>query len=229
MPHVLVVGNGIQPWDLLFAEHGHAASATPAGLAALEAAVADRPDVILVDLPGSATDGPELVRMIRSVTPAPMIVAMPGDDVAAIVAALGAGADDYLITPATAAEADTRIRGVVRRSSGVPVAEPPLTVGELRIAPHARRATLGGAVLDLTPREFDLLHYLARRAGRVVTRRELLTEVWRQPEDAAGKTIDVHVSWLRRKLGETARHPRLLHTVPGVGIRLVATPDPAAR
>ena len=72
--------------------------------------------------------------------------------------------------------------------------------------------------LDLTPREFDLLCYLAERAGSVVTKRELLAEVWRQPYGGADKTVDVHLSWLRRKLGETAQEPRYLHTVRGVGV-----------
>ena len=74
--------------------------------------------------------------------------------------------------------------------------------------------------LDLSRREFDLLHYLALHAGQVVTRRDLLTHVWRMPYGGADKTVDVHVSWLRRKLGETAQHPRYLHTVRGVGIKL---------
>ena len=83
---------------------------------------------------------------------------------------------------------------------------------------------MDGLALDLTPREFDLLRYLAERAGQVVTRRELLAEVWRQPYGGADKTVDVHLSWLRRKLGETAQEPRYLHTVRSVGVRLEA-PD----
>jgi DNA-binding response OmpR family regulator len=93
-------------------------------------------------------------------------------------------------------------------------------VGGLHIDPGARTATLDGAGLDLTPREFDLLHHLAARAGQVVTKRELLSEVWQVPYGGADKTVDVHLSWLRRKLGETAQQPRYLHTVRGVGIRL---------
>ena len=85
-------------------------------------------------------------------------------------------------------------------------------------------SNLDGAPLDLSRREFDLLHYLALRAGQVVTRRDLLTHVWRLPYGGADKTVDVHVSWLRRKLGETAQHPRYLHTVRGVGIKLSPPP-----
>src|SRR5947208_286661 len=97
-----------------------------------------------------------------------------------------------------------------------------LEVGGLRLDPYGHEATLDGAPLDLSRREFDLLHYLALHAGQVVTRRDLLTHVWRMPYGGADKTVDVHVSWLRRKLGETAQQPCYLHTVRGVGIKLSA-------
>ena len=96
-----------------------------------------------------------------------------------------------------------------------------VSVGGLQLDSKSRDATLDDVRLDLTPREFDLLHYLASRAGEVVTKRELLTEVWRLPYGGADKTVDVHLSWLRRKLGETALEPRFLHTVRGVGVKLV--------
>jgi DNA-binding response OmpR family regulator len=104
-----------------------------------------------------------------------------------------------------------------------------LEAGGLRVDPDAHEATLDGAPLDLSPREFDLLLYLAQRPGQVVTRRDLLTHVWQLPYGGADKTVDVHVSWLRRKLGETAQEPRYLHTVRGVGIKLsppTGTPGP---
>ncbi len=94
-------------------------------------------------------------------------------------------------------------------------------MGELELDVRARRVRLGARELDLTPKEFDLLAYLAARPGQVVPKRELLTEVWRQPYGGADKTIDVHLSWLRRKLGESAQHPRYLQSVRGVGVKLV--------
>ena len=90
------------------------------------------------------------------------------------------------------------------------------------VDPRARIARLDGRPLDLTPREFDLLRYLAEHGGHVVTKRELLAEVWHQAYGGAEKTVDVHLSWLRRKLNETAQQPRYLHTVRGVGVRLDA-------
>jgi DNA-binding response OmpR family regulator len=95
-------------------------------------------------------------------------------------------------------------------------------VGGLWLDAEAYEAVLDGLPLDLSRREFDLLHYLARHAGQVVPKRDLLTHVWRMPYGGADKTIDVHVSWLRRKMGETAQQPRYLHTVRGVGIKLAA-------
>ena len=95
-----------------------------------------------------------------------------------------------------------------------------LVVGQLVIDAARRTVELDGSSLDLAPKEFDMLYYLARRSGEVVTKRELLTEVWRMTYSGTDKTVDVHVSWLRRKLGENARAPRYLHTVRGVGLRL---------
>ena len=96
-----------------------------------------------------------------------------------------------------------------------------LEVGELRLDLDSHEATLRGEVLDLTARAFDLLAYLAANPGRMVGKRELLAEVWRQPYGGADKTVDVHISWLRKALGETAAEPVYLHTKRGVGVRLI--------
>jgi DNA-binding response OmpR family regulator len=185
----------------------------------LQTALAERPDLVVLDLGLPDLDGRELLRMLRAVSPVPVIVATARDDEAEIVRVLDAGADDYLVKPFTAAQLDARVRAVLRRGSerADPIA---LTIGGLRIDAGARTASMDGTALDLTPREFDLLHHLATRAGQVVTKRELLSEVWQVPYGGADKTVDVHLSWLRRKLGETAQEPRYLHTVRGVGIRL---------
>ena len=100
-----------------------------------------------------------------------------------------------------------------------------MTVGELTVDPRSRRVTHAGVPVELSPKEFDPLAYLAARAGTVVSKRELLTEVWQIPYGGSDKTVDVHLSWLRRKLGESAAAPRLLQTVRGVGFRL-AEPEP---
>lgn len=227
MPHILVVEDESQVRSaLLRALHdcGYATSWAEAGMSGLEQAVRDRPDLVLVDLGLPDVDGHEVLRMLRAVSRVPVIVVTAREEEADIVRALDAGADDYLVKPFGAAQLDARIRAVLRRSGAGGRTEETLTVGPLVIDAAARTATVDGRPLELAPREFDLLVYLCQRAGTVVTKRELLAEVWRAPYGAADKTVDVHLSWLRRKLGETAEAPRLLHTVRGVGIRFGVAP-----
>jgi len=156
--------------------------------------------------------------MLRGVSAVPVIVATARDDESEVVRLLDAGADDYVVKPYSASQLDARIRAVLRR--GGTTASGEMVVGGLTVDVDRRHAALDGQTLDLSRLEFDLLAHLARRSPEVVTRRELLAEVWRQPHGGGDKTIDVHLSWLRRKLGESAGHPRYLHTVRGVGIQL---------
>lgn len=182
------------------------------------------PDVVILDLGLPDLDGAEALKMLRGVSDVPVIVATARDDETEIVRLLNAGADDYLIKPFSGEHLSARLGAVLRRSgrSG-PMAVH--QVGGLHVDPDRREVTLDGEPLELTRREFDLLAYLAARSGRVVTRRELLAEVWRQAY-GDDQTIDVHLSWLRRKLGETAAAPRYLHTVRGVGVRLAEPAEP---
>ncbi|MQA98429.1 MAG: response regulator [Streptosporangiales bacterium] len=202
-------------------ERGHATSSAPTAMAGLRAAVDERPDLVVLDLGLPDLDGRDMLRMLRAVSDVPVIVATARDEEPEMVGALDAGADDYVVKPYSADQLDARIRAVLRRA-GEPKPDTAVTVGGLRIDLRTREATLDGAPLELAPKEFDLLHYLAVRAGEVVAKRELLTEVWRLPYGGADKTVDVHISWLRRKLGETAQEPRYLHTVRGVGVKLAA-------
>ena len=202
-------------------DSGHAVRTEARGADALRVVVDWRPDVLVLDLGLPDLDGSDVLRMVRGVSAVPVIVATARDDEAEVVRLLDAGADDYVIKPYSAAQLDARIRAVLRRGSdGGADARAPITVGDLEVDPDRRTATLAGELLELSRLEFDLLAHLARRSPEVVTRRELLAEVWRQPHGGADKTIDVHLSWLRRKLGESATAPRYLHTVRGVGIKL---------
>jgi two-component system, OmpR family, KDP operon response regulator KdpE len=204
-------------------ERGHAMSSTATAMDGIQRILDDTFDLVVLDLGLPDVDGRDALRMLRSVSRIPVIVATARDDEAAIVDALDNGADDYLIKPFGSAQLEARIRAVLRRI-GEDGDEPrAVVVGELRIDPAAREATLRGNRLDLTPREFEVLSYLAARVGTVVTRRELLVEVWRLP-GGGDKTVDVHLSWLRRKLGESATRPRYLHTIRGVGVKLAAPP-----
>ncbi|GAA1931654.1 response regulator transcription factor [Streptomyces sodiiphilus] len=180
-------------------------------------------DVVILDLGLPDLDGGEALKMLRGVTDVPVIIATARDDEAGIVRLLNDGADDYLVKPFSVEHLAARMAAVLRRSRGVrgPGQDSALRVGGLVVDPLRRRAELDGRALDLTRREFDLLAFLAARPGVVVARRELLSEVWQQAY-GDDQTIDVHLSWLRRKLGETAARPRYLHTLRGVGVKLEA-------
>jgi two-component system, OmpR family, KDP operon response regulator KdpE len=204
-------------------EKGHAVVSVPTAMSALQQVTGTPPDLVILDLGLPDMDGYQVLRMLRAVSAVPVIVATARDYESEIVKVLDAGADDYMVKPFGPGQVDARIRAVLRRVSdeGAEGAGP-VVVGTLRLDLHARETTLDGVPLDLSPREFELLHYLAVRAGQVVAKRELLTQVWRMPYGGADKTVDVHLAWLRRKLGESAQQPRYLHTVRGVGIKLAA-------
>lgn len=201
-------------------EQGHVVSSVDAGLPALRRVVTDRPQLVVLDLGLPDVDGREVLRMLRGASTVPVIIATARDDDAEAVRLLRAGADDYVVKPFTVQQLDARIRAVLRRTEGSERPRP-VAVGGLEVDPRTRQAHLDGEQLELTVKEFGLLLYLAERAGTVVPKRELLVQVWRQPPGGADKTVDVHLSWLRRKLGESASAPRYLHTVRGEGIKLV--------
>jgi DNA-binding response OmpR family regulator len=202
---------------------GHVVSTSNTGMSGLEAAVDNAPDVVLLDLGLPDIDGLQVLAMLRAVSEVPVIIITARDDDADMVKALDGGADDYVVKPFGVEQVEARLRAVLRRS-GSAVSEGPLVVGGLTIDPLTRQVTLDEVPVDLSRKEFDLLLALVQRAGEVVTKRELLADVWRQTYGGGDRTVDVHLSWLRRKLGETAAAPRYLHSVRGVGVRLAA-PD----
>jgi two-component system KDP operon response regulator KdpE len=203
------------------AERGHSVRATGRAAEALRDVVDWGPDVVVLDLGLPDIDGADVLKMLRAVSAVPIVVATARDDEQEIVRLFDAGADDYVVKPYSVDHLEARIRAVLRRSGGTTTAGDVLQVGQLRIDMRRREVTLGGRALDLSRKEFDVLALLARRGGEVVTKRELLAEVWRQPYGGGDKTVDVHISWIRRKLGETAVEPRYLQTVRGVGVKLV--------
>jgi DNA-binding response OmpR family regulator len=148
-----------------------------------------------------------------------------GDETDRVVG-LELGADDYVVKPFSARELVARMRAVLRRTEARPAGgeDEPIHVGALVVEPSRRMASVDGTRLDLSRKEFDVLSLLAREAGRVVTRERLLEEVWDTTWFGSTKTLDVHVSGLRRKLGDDPAAPRFIHTVRGVGFRL-ATED----
>jgi two-component system response regulator RegX3 len=182
---------------------------------ALEAAPSD---LVLLDLRLPDVDGLDVCRRLRERSDVPIIVVTARGEEADRVVGLELGADDYVVKPFGLRELIARIRAVTRRTGTRRSTAEPLRVGALEVDERARRATLDGRELELTPKEFDLLASLARDPGAAISRRRLLEEVWETTWYGSAKTIDVHVAALRRKLGD----PGWIETVRGVGFRLRA-------
>jgi DNA-binding response OmpR family regulator len=200
-------------------EAGYGVGAAASGLAGVAQALEEACDAVVVAFPLPDLRPGQFLGMLRAVGDLP-VVAIAGEGVG-VVEVLDAGADDVVAAPADAGEIAARLRAVLRRTAGSSDEAAPLRIGGLEIDPGAREASVDGRAVELSRREFDLLLALARRPNRVVSKRELMSEVWEQPYGGADKTVDVHLSWLRRKLGESAAEPRYLRTVRGVGIKLI--------
>jgi len=180
------------------------------------------PDAVILDLGLPDLEGADVLAMIRSLSDVPVLIATARDDDTQVVRLLDAGADDYIIKPYSAAQILARVRAVLRRQgTGGEALSTEVRVADLVIDPLGREVRLGGELLTLTRKEFDLLLYLAQRPGQVVSKDHLLADVWNLPFGGGDRTVDVHVSWLRRKLGESAAEPRFLQSIRGVGVKLV--------
>jgi DNA-binding response OmpR family regulator len=193
--------------------------------AALELAREVDPDVVLLDIMLPDGSGFDVCRELRRDSQVPIIMVTARGEEADRIVGLELGADDYVTKPFSAREVAARIRAVLRRAETPPPdtqAEQQFELGELRVDVSRRLASLAGRPLELARKEFDVLALLAGEAGRVVTRERLLEEVWDTTWFGSTKTLDVHVSALRRKLGDDPAAPRYLHTVRGVGFRLTA-------
>jgi DNA-binding response OmpR family regulator len=223
VPHIVLIEDDVDIRRLAaraLSDQGHDVESADRALAGLELAVKGRPDLVIMDLGLPDVDGTELLRMIRSVSQVPVIVITARGADESVVATLDSGADDYLVKPFSMSQLQARVRAVLRRHTGDEKTERHV-VGDLVVDVPARNAMLRDEPLDLSPKEFDLLALLVERVGEVLTKRELLAEVWREPYGGSEHTIDVHISWLRRKLGESAQEPVYIHTVHGVGVKLV--------
>ena len=191
---------------------------------ALAAAAMRPPEALIVDLVLPAGTGTEVVRELRTWSSAPVIVLSAVGDEHEKIAALDAGADDYVTKPVGIDELIARLRAVLRRAT--PSAEPVLTIGELQLDLEKRELRVGGKPVHLTPHQFDLLRVLASNEGKLLTHRAILQEVWGPGYGSESNLLHVHVSQLRRKIEPDPARPRYLLTEPGAGYRLV---DPADR
>jgi DNA-binding response OmpR family regulator len=190
------------------------------GHRALEVASSRLPDLLVLDLGLPGIDGLEVCRRLRAAGRGiPVLMLTARADEVDFVVGLDAGADDYVAKPFRLAELLARIRALLRRQ-----APGAIDVNGVRMDLAARVVTVDGAEISLANKEFELLRVLIQHAGKVVTRDEILTEVWSDPELKSSKTLDMHMSWLRRKLGEGGPGPaeRRIATVRGVGFRFNA-------
>ena len=182
-----------------------------------------RPDLVLLDLMLPDGSGLDVCRELRASSNVPIIILSARGEEADRVVGLELGADDYVVKPFSAREVIARIRAVLRRvQSPAAGGEGPIEIGAVRLDPARRAASLGGEPLELARKEFDLLALLMREAGAVVTRERLIDEVWDVNWFGSTKTLDVHVSALRKKLGDDPSASRYIHTVRGVGFRFAA-------
>lgn len=201
--------------------HGYSISEAPSGQAGILEASMTRPDLIILDLGLPDMDGTEVLQQIREWYTAPVLVLTVRDDEAGKVFALDHGADDYVTKPFGIGELMARIR-VALRHVAHQSEEPVVTTGPLTLDIAKRTVTLSGEPVRLTPIEYDLLKVLMINAGRVMTHRHLLKEVWgEQNYETAGHYLRVYVGHLRKKIEDDPTRPKLIVTEPGVGYRLV--------
>ncbi len=199
--------------------HGYAIFEAGDGQSALSAVSADRPDLVILDLGLPDLDGIEVTRLLREWTRIPIIILSVRGQEADKIAALDAGADDYVTKPFGAGELLARMRVALRRAgqSGV---EPVFTNDDLMVDLTRRVVTVAGREVQLTPTEYDLLRVLVTNAGKVLTHRQLLREVWGMGYEQEMHMLRVNISNLRRKIEPDLSRPHYIVTEPGVGYRL---------
>jgi len=196
------------------------------GKQALEKARSLNPDLVILDIMMPEMDGLTVCKELRKTTNVPVIILTArGDDIDKIVG-LEVGADDYVTKPFSGAELVARIRAVLRRSADVPATTSSLlAAGDLVLNLDTRTLTQGGEPVDLTVKEFELLRLLLEHSGKVVRREKLIADVWDTNWFGSTKTLDVHVSALRRKLGDDPATPRYIHTARGIGFRFASSDE----
>ena len=230
VPRVLLVEDEesiVTPFVRALARNGFEPIVARTAAEALRTAGTSEIDVVLLDLGLPDGDGRDVCRELRRESDVPIIMLTARGTETDKIVGLELGADDYVVKPFAIDEVIARIRAVLRRYHRPEAAPDSVSTGDLRIDLAARRVWRSGDELKLTRKEFDLLARLAADAGNVVSREALMSDVWDENWFGSTKTLDVHVAWLRKKLGDDPVGPAHIETVRGVGFRLVATPEPA--
>lgn len=206
-----------------FRKNGYHVVTAKDGVEGLQAARRARPDVVVLDLMLPRMDGMEVCRRLRADSDVPIIMLTAKGEEFDRVMGLELGADDYLAKPFSMRELMARVRALLRRSAPRATAREDALIqaGDIAIDPRGRTVRRAGAEVALKPKEFDLLLFLARNAGKVFTREQMLERVWGYQFFGGSRTVDVHVRWLREKLEDDPAHPQHLLTVRGVGYKFV--------
>lgn len=223
-PVILVVDDEMQILRVLRASlpaRGYEVRTAPGGVEALDELRRQMPDLLVLDLMMPGMTGLEVCRRVREFSELPIIVLSAKGEERDKVAALDAGADDYVTKPFGMEELLARVRAVLRRQTMAGAALTTLTVGDLTIATDERRVTVAGREVKLTPKEFEVLKYLVSNAGKVVTHRALLQAVWGVEASEQTEYLRVFVNQLRRKIESDPQRPRYLRTEPWIGYRFL--------
>ncbi|HET9531038.1 MAG TPA: response regulator transcription factor [Blastocatellia bacterium] len=221
-PVILVVDDEPQILRVMRASlpaRGYEVRTTPGGEEALDEIRKESLDLIILDLVMPKMSGLEVCRRIREFSSVPIIVLSAKGSEADKITALDLGADDYVTKPFSLDELLARVRAVLRRSHATEANEAVLKVGDLVIDVDERRVTVAGTEVRLTPKEFDVLKYLVRSSGKVVTHRALLQAVWGSESSEQTEYLRVFINQLRRKIEPDPQHPRYILTEPWVGYR----------
>jgi two-component system response regulator RegX3 len=217
----------VRPLTAALERDGFAVEVAGTAARAIELGRTITPDLVLLDLMLPDGSGFDVCRELTRSGDLPVIMLTARSDEADRIVGLELGADDYIVKPFSAREVIARIRAVLRRAAPRPAGDDdgPLDIGGLRLDPERRQVELDGEQLELARKEFELLERLMRAAGTVVTRQQLIEDVWDMNWFGSTKTLDVHISSLRKKLGDDPARPRFIHTVRGVGFRLATASE----
>jgi DNA-binding response OmpR family regulator len=221
---ILVVEDDKTLLDLLkynLEKEGHEVVTAMDGARAIEQARASPPDAIVLDIMLPVLNGLEVCRILGKEMRVPIIMLTARDDEIDKISGLDAGADDYMTKPFSMRELLARVRAILRRTEiQIPSTDTPLRTGDVEIDVARHTVNRGDSILSLTPKEFDLLTFLARNKGIVFSRDQLLEKVWGYDFAGDTRTVDVHVRWLRSKIEDDPDQPGHLLTVRGVGYKL---------
>jgi two-component system alkaline phosphatase synthesis response regulator PhoP len=208
-----------------FSRGGYEVRTAADGVAGVQAALQDRPDAVVLDLMLPKMDGLAVCRELREKAPyLPILMLTAKEDVVDKVLGLEMGADDYITKPFSLRELEARLKSVLRRTQGAGRTESsgddaPIVRGKLRIDPAKREVTVGDRLVELTPKEFELLRLFASNPGRVFPRKYLLEKIWDYSYEGYDRTIDSHINRLRAKIEDNPENPQMVLTVWGIGYK----------